>query len=58
MLTKSRRVLSVTISSTFSGSPSRATTFCTSGLSAFELLSVRSQPAAVSAAAPAAPAPE
>ena len=29
MLTKSRRVLSVTIRSTFSGSPSRATTFWT-----------------------------
>jgi hypothetical protein len=58
MLTKSRRVLSVTINSTFSGSPSRATTFCTFGSPASESPSVRSHPAAASAAAPAAPAPE
>jgi hypothetical protein len=58
MLTKSRRVLSVTIRSTFTGSPSRATIFCTLGSFASEDESFRSQPAAASAAAPAAPAPE
>ena len=55
-LTKSRRVLSVTIRRTFSGSPSRSTIRWTFG-SPSEL-SLRSHPAAASAAAPAAPAPE
>ena len=55
-LTKSRRVLSVTISSTLSGCSSRLTTFG-AGVSSAPLESVRSQPAAASAAAPAAPAP-
>ena len=52
-LTKSRRVLSVTISSTFIGCSSRVTTFGAGASSE----SVRSHPLAASAAAPAAPTP-